>query len=93
MTSEKVTAEQALEWGMVNQVVPHEQLMEVAQATAAKLASGPTLAYKLTKQAMLRGLSQTLDENLDYEAHLQNVAGKSEDTREGGDGLCREAPP
>ena len=83
LTSEKISAAQALEWGIVNQVVPHDQLMEVAQATATKIASGPTLAFALTKKAMLRGLSQTLEENLDYEAHLQNVAGASEDSREG----------
>lgn len=83
ITSENISAEQAYEWGMVNKVIPHDQLSEVSTAYAQKLAAGPTLAFGLTKRAMLRGMSQTLAENLEYEAHLQTVAGRTEDCREG----------
>ena len=83
LTSEKITAVQAHEWGMINKVVPHDQLAEIATAYARQIATGPTLAFGLTKRAMLRGLNQTLAENLDYEAHLQTLAGRSEDCREG----------
>jgi 2-(1,2-epoxy-1,2-dihydrophenyl)acetyl-CoA isomerase len=83
LTSERINAEQALAWGMINHVVPHDQLSEFATAYAQKIAAGPTLAFGLTKRAMLRGLNQSLAENLDYEAHLQTLAGRSDDCREG----------
>lgn len=83
ITAEKVPAVRALEWGMVNRVVPGEQLPEIARATALTLAAGPTLAYGLTKRAMNRGLTQDLDSALEYEAHLQEIAGRSADGREG----------
>jgi 2-(1,2-epoxy-1,2-dihydrophenyl)acetyl-CoA isomerase len=83
VSSAKVTAVQAYDWGMVNQIVPHDQLAEVATAYAQQIAAGPTLTFGLTKRVMLRGMDQTLAENLEYEAHLQTIAGRSEDCREG----------
>lgn len=83
VTADRVPASQALEWGMVNRVVPAEQLPEITAAWARRLADGPTLAYGLTKRAMMRSWEMTPDEALGYEAHLQEVAGRSEDNREG----------
>ena len=83
ITGDKLSTEQALEWGMVNKLVPHDQLPEFTAAYAQKLAQGATLAFGLTKRAMLRGLSHTFDQNLDYEAYLQDIAGRSHDCREG----------
>ncbi|MEZ4517003.1 MAG: enoyl-CoA hydratase-related protein [Chloroflexota bacterium] len=83
MTAEKIPAGRAVEWGMVNYVVPAAQLMEISWATALQFASGPTLAFGLTKRAMMQGFDQTLDEALTYEAYLQDVAGRSADNREG----------
>ena len=83
LTSEKVAAETALSWGMINQVVPHDQLMEVAIATASKLAAGPTLAFGLAKRAMRQAADQTFGESLNTEIYLQNHAGRSEDFAEG----------
>jgi len=83
LTAERVPASRALEWGMVNYVVPAEQLPEITAAWARRLADGPTLAFGLTKRAMSRGWDMTLDEALEYEAHLQEVAGRSKDNREG----------
>jgi 2-(1,2-epoxy-1,2-dihydrophenyl)acetyl-CoA isomerase len=68
---------------MVNRVVPAAQLMEIAWATALHLAAGPTLAFGLTKRAMMHSFNQTLEEALTYEAYLQEVAGRSDDNREG----------
>lgn len=83
LTADKLSAEQALSWGMVNRVVPAEQLMETAVAWATQLAAGPTLAYGLTKRAMNRSWSMSLAEALEYEAHLQEVCGRSDDNKEG----------
>ncbi|MDX1664891.1 MAG: enoyl-CoA hydratase-related protein [Candidatus Promineifilaceae bacterium] len=83
ITADKVPAEKALAWGLVNEVVPAEQLDEVVAAWAQRLAQGPTLAFGLTKRAMYRAQRMSLHEALDYEAMLQEVAGGSQDHREG----------
>ena len=83
ITADKIPADKALAWGMVNRVVPHDQLMETAVAWAGPLASGPTLAYGLTKRAMNKAWGMNLDEALEYEAHLQEVCRRSYDSKEG----------
>ena len=93
VTAESVPAATALEWGLVNRVVPAEQLPEIAAATARQLAEGPTLAFGLTKRAMQRGWDMSLDEALEYEAYLQEVAGRSADNREGIAAFLEKRPP
>ncbi len=83
VTADRVPAAQALEWGLVNRVVPAAQLPEITAAWARRLADGPTLAFVLTKRAMNRGWDMDLSEALEYEAYLQEVAGRSADNREG----------
>jgi len=83
ITADKIPAITAFEWGMVNRVVPAAQLMETVAAWAKPLASGPTLAYGLTKRAMTKAWQTDLPEALTYEAHLQEIAGRSHDSREG----------
>ncbi len=93
ITADRVPAATALAWGMVNRVVPTEQLPEIAAATARQLAEGATLAFGLTKRVMNRALTSTLDEALAYEAHLQEVAGRSADNREGITAFLEKRPP
>ncbi len=93
ITAEKVRAAQALEWGMVNAVAPVDAFEERVAEWAQKLAQGPGLAFGLTKRAMHRALTQTLDEALEYEAHLQEVAGRSHDYREGVQAFLEKRPP
>ena len=83
VTADKILAETALAWGMVNRVVPAAQLPEVVAAWAGSLATGPTLAYGLTKRAMNHAWNSDLFAALEYEAHLQEIAGRSEDNQEG----------
>jgi 2-(1,2-epoxy-1,2-dihydrophenyl)acetyl-CoA isomerase len=83
VTADRIPADKALAWGMVNDVVPHEQLPEIVAAWAQQLATGPTLAYGLTKRAMQRAMTSSLAEALEYEALLQEVAGNSRDRAEG----------
>lgn len=83
VTGEKVTADKALEWGLINQIVPAEQLPEVVSAWALSLAKGPTMAFGLTKRAMYKAATASLDDALAYEAYLQEIAGRSDDFKEG----------
>lgn len=83
ITADKIPAQTAYEWGMVNRVVPADQLMETVAAWTRPLAAGPTLAYGLAKRAMHKAWNSDLAEALDYEAHLQAIAGRSHDNKEG----------
>ena len=69
--------------GLVNRVVPHDDLMAQTKEWAARLAAGPTRAYGLIKRGVNRALALDLEGALEYEAHLQEVAGRTEDHLEG----------
>lgn len=83
MLAEKITAEQALAWGMVYRVVEPAGLEEAAFATASYLASQPTRGLGLIKRAFNRSLGVDLEEQLDYEEELQREAGRTADYAEG----------
>jgi 2-(1,2-epoxy-1,2-dihydrophenyl)acetyl-CoA isomerase len=83
MLADKLTAEQALEWGMVYRVVEPPALIDVAWTTAVHLASQPTRGLGLIKRAFNRSLGIDLDEQLDYEEELQREAGRTADYAEG----------
>jgi 2-(1,2-epoxy-1,2-dihydrophenyl)acetyl-CoA isomerase len=82
-TNSPLSAQAALELGLVNSVFPAEQLGAAVREIAVRLAQAPTKALGLTKRAMNKAFMMTIDEALDYEAHLQEIAGRSADYREG----------
>lgn len=79
----KVSAEEALQLGMVNKVVAPEELEATVAELAARYAAAPTKAVGLIKKMLNKSFSSTLNEMLDYEAYCQKIAGNSEDYREG----------
>lgn len=91
--AEPVGAQEALRLGLVNWVVPAPELLSKAREVAGRLASGPTRAYGLTKRALLRNLTADLASALDYEAMLQEAAGRTEDHREGVRAFLEKRPP
>lgn len=82
-TGAKVTAAEALATGLVNRVVPGAELPAAAAALAAQLAAGPTKAFALSKQAVMRGLTGDFADALEYEMYCQELAGRSADYAEG----------
>lgn len=81
--NEPIGAQQALDWGLVNAVVPADELQKTAQEWAERLAQGPITALGLTKRDFNKAMLPHLEEVLDYEAHNQDVAGRSRDHHEG----------
>lgn len=81
LLSEPVSAEQALDMGLVNAVVPADQLAAVAHELAARLAAGPTVAYAAIKTALSRAAVSDLPDALETEARLQQRAGATADHR------------
>lgn len=82
-TAKPVTAQQALHFGWVNRVVAAEQLSAATAELAAEVAKAPPLAVALTKRAMNRAFDNTLEGQMEYEAQLQEILGKTKDHAEG----------
>ncbi|KUN02350.1 enoyl-CoA hydratase [Streptomyces yokosukanensis] len=74
-----ISAQDALELGIANRVVPAAELRAEAEKTARALAEGPTVAYAAIKEAVAYGLAHSLAETLEKEDELQTRAGQSED--------------
>ncbi len=83
MLAEPVTAARAVDWGLIYRSVPDADLMNEAQALAARLAAGASFALGLTKKAVQAASAQTLDESLALEQDYQRRAGRSPDYAEG----------
>ena len=80
---EDCSAAEALRIGLVNKVVPGEQLRAAAREWAEKLAHGPTFAIGISKRLLNRSLDSDLETALDEEATFQSLVTQSEDTKEG----------
>lgn len=84
MLGEKISGEQAEEWGLVYKCVEDADLMTEARALAEKLANGPTVAYATMKRNIAVALDQNLQMVLLAEAEGQRIAGATKDAMEGG---------
>jgi 2-(1,2-epoxy-1,2-dihydrophenyl)acetyl-CoA isomerase len=82
-TGARVDAEEALRLGLVNRVVPADELVPNTLAWAHELAALPTRAIGLTKRGFNRSLMPALEELLEHEAQLMEEAGHTADHREG----------
>ena len=80
---DEVNAEEALRLGLVNRVVPPEDLESATHDLALRLAKGPTKAIGLAKRAMNRAMTMDLESLLEYETYGQEIAGATEDHKEG----------
>lgn len=79
----KVSAQQAAEWGMVNKVVSPEELDDEVEKLAKHYANAPTKAIGLMKKMLNKSYTSDLDTMLEYEAYCQEIAGRSDDYKEG----------
>ncbi len=79
----KVKAQQAFEWGMVNKVVPAEELDAAVAEYTAYYAQAPTKAIAMMKKMLNKSFHSDLNTMLEYEAFCQELAGRSEDYKEG----------
>lgn len=79
MLPSTLTAGQALELGLVTEVVPGDELAGTARALAVRLAAGPTVAYGAIRQSLAFSAGHGLDESLDVEHQMMNRTGTTED--------------
>jgi len=79
----KVTAEEAMKLGMVNKVVPAEELDTAVNELTGYYAKAPTKAIGLMKKMLNKSFHSDLDTMLEYEAYCQEIAGNTEDYKQG----------
>jgi 2-(1,2-epoxy-1,2-dihydrophenyl)acetyl-CoA isomerase len=89
----RLSAAEALDWGLVSEVVEDEKLAERAAERAAELAAMPTRGIGLTKRLFDHAENATLEEQLELEAQLQTAATKTADFREGVDAFLEKREP
>lgn len=92
MLAERLPAETALDWGLVNRVVDDDKLMEEALSLATRLANGPR-SLGLMRKAYWATFSNSYSEQFQLEANLQGIAGASEDNKEGVKAFLEKRPP
>lgn len=83
MLGERVSAKQALEWGLVNRVFCDEDFARESSALTKRLADGPTRSYAASKRLLNEQLYPNMSEQLELEATLQQEMAGSEDFLEG----------
>jgi 2-(1,2-epoxy-1,2-dihydrophenyl)acetyl-CoA isomerase len=93
LLGERLPAEKALEWGLVNRVVADERLEEEVAALAARLARGPTRSYAGAKRQLNRWLYARMAEQLELEAQIQREMAGSDDFVEGATAFVEKRLP
>jgi len=93
LTGAIIDARGAERIGLVNQVVPHDELDGATAELAQKLAAGPPIALRLTKQALHGGLDKDIASEFDFETYAQTLCIVSEDHMEGAQAFREKRTP
>lgn len=93
LTNRVLTAEQAVDWGIVNKVVPPGELADQALAMARQFAAGPTLAYGAVKRLLQTAYNESIETQLDAEARCIVGTMRTEDGADGLDAFLNKRSP
>ncbi|MBV8979812.1 MAG: enoyl-CoA hydratase/isomerase family protein [Acidimicrobiia bacterium] len=93
LTAERFPAERALELGLLNEIVPRDQLMDRAHEWARRITANAPLAVQATKESVLKGLSVTLEEAYKIEQKISGRVFQTEDAKEGPKAFAEKRPP
>jgi 2-(1,2-epoxy-1,2-dihydrophenyl)acetyl-CoA isomerase len=93
LLGERVPAQKALDWGLINRVVPDSDLETAATLLLAHLAKGPTRAYANAKRLLNRTFYANLPDQLEAEAEAQREQGQTADFLEGVLAFAEKRPP
>jgi 2-(1,2-epoxy-1,2-dihydrophenyl)acetyl-CoA isomerase len=93
LLGDPISAVDAERLGLFGRVVPAADLASEANAVAARLAAGAPRAISLTKRALNTAWERDLEEALEYEAHLQDMVGRTADHQEGMAAFLEKRPP
>jgi 2-(1,2-epoxy-1,2-dihydrophenyl)acetyl-CoA isomerase len=90
---ERIGAQQALDWGLVNFVHPDESIRAEGDVLVERLANGPTQSYAGSKQALNNVIYPDIDGQLELEAELQHSLARTSDFGEGVSAFVGKRPP
>ncbi|HEY7295557.1 MAG TPA: enoyl-CoA hydratase-related protein, partial [Dehalococcoidia bacterium] len=93
LMANQLSAQEALQLGLVNRVVPREQVLAAAEEMANALLEMGPMAIRLAKQAAYQGLDMTLDQGLELEMQLFRQSLLSEDAQEGPRAFAEKRTP
>jgi len=93
LTGDPVTAQQALEIGIVNQVVPQSKLMQTAEKMAGRILENGPLAVRAVKESVIKGLNMSITEALEQELKLAAQVFATEDAKEGPKAFIEKRKP
>ncbi len=79
--------------GIVSRVVPHDELMKVAQELAVRIAQQPPIALELTKRLVYRSMIDDIRRHLDWETYAQHLCLRTEDLKEAVRAFLEKQPP
>ena len=83
LTGKMISAAEALQWGLINKVVPIEYCLQEAKNLAKEIASKPPVAVRLAKEAVLKSFDTTIEGGLEFERKNFYLLFASEDQKEG----------
>jgi len=92
LMGERLPAEKALEWGLINRVYDDGALMDEAMKLARELAAGPTVALSLIRKLYWDSTENSFEEQLNLECESQRIAGATEDFKEGVTAFLEKRP-
>ena len=92
LMGERLPAEKALEWGLVNRVYEDAALMDETMKVAHELADGPTIALSLIRRLYWESSDNSFEDQLDLEQQMQRRAGAAEDFKEGVTAFLEKRP-
>jgi len=93
LTGAPFSAQEALEWGLINRVVPQANLVEDALKTAGRIARNAPVSIRQAKQSIHRGLQMSLADGLAFEIECYNRMVGTEDRHEGVRAFNEKRPP
>ena len=93
LTAERFPAQRALELGLINEIVPREQLMDKAHEWARRITANAPLAVQATKESVLKGLLVDLEEAYKIESEISGRVFQTEDAKEGPKAFAEKRPP
>lgn len=92
-TNRIINSNEALQMGLVTKLVSPDELTKVTMDLALKIAKGPSIALELTKYGMHQGLQNTIETQLNFETHAQNLCELTEDFKEAMQAFQERRPP
>jgi 2-(1,2-epoxy-1,2-dihydrophenyl)acetyl-CoA isomerase len=92
LMGERLPAEKALEWGLINRVYDDAELMKEAMKLAHELANGPTVALSLIRKLYWDSPENSFEDQLNLEFQSQRIAGATEDFKEGVGAFLEKRP-